>query len=79
MAADDRLATEEIFGPVAPVITWTDTEAMIRTVNATEYGLAGYVYSRDTHHALMIGRALECGMVGINRGMVSDPAAPSAE
>lgn len=76
VAADANLVTEEVFGPVAPIVTWTDTEEMIRVANAGEYGLAGYVFDRDTGRATRIGRALQCGMVGINRGVVSDPAAP---
>ncbi|MGI5126844.1 NAD-dependent succinate-semialdehyde dehydrogenase [Pseudonocardia sp. CA-107938] len=73
---DAALATEEIFGPVAPILTWSDPRDMIATANATEYGLAGYVYSSDIDRALTIGRSLQCGMVGVNRGVVSDPAAP---
>ena len=57
-------------------MSWSDTETMIRAANATEFGLAGYVYSRDTHAATTIARRLQCGMVGVNRGVVSDPAAP---
>ncbi|TCK25647.1 aldehyde dehydrogenase family protein [Pseudonocardia endophytica] len=76
VAADADLATEEIFGPVAPVIGWNDEAEMLRAANATEFGLAGYVFAGDTHHAVALGRALQCGMVGVNRGVVSDPAAP---
>lgn len=76
VAEDDPLAVEEIFGPVAPILTWTDTKQMIQAANATEYGLAGYVFSGDTQRAVAIAGALQCGMVGVNRGLVSDPAAP---
>lgn len=76
VAPDARLATEEIFGPVAPIISWTDETEMVRAANATEFGLAGYVYAGDTQHALTVGQSLQCGMVGVNRGVVSDPAAP---
>ncbi|TWF75204.1 succinate-semialdehyde dehydrogenase/glutarate-semialdehyde dehydrogenase [Pseudonocardia hierapolitana] len=73
---DADLATTEIFGPIAPVLTWRDLDDVIASANATEYGLAGYVFSRDTARAVAIGRSLDCGMVGVNRGIVSDPAAP---
>ncbi len=67
---------EEIFGPVAPVVTWTDEAELIDRVNDTEYGLAAYVFSGDLGRALRLGEAIEAGMVGINRGLVSDPSAP---
>ena len=71
-----QIAAEEIFGPVAPVIAFeTDAEA-IELANATEYGLVAYVFSSDLARALRVSEALESGMVGINRGVVSDPAAP---
>ena len=70
------ILTEEIFGPVAPVVTWTDTEEMLGWVNGTEYGLAAYVYAGRLQDALRLAERIEAGMVGINRGIVSDPAAP---
>lgn len=73
---DAVLVTEEIFGPVAPIATWTDEADLVARANATEYGLAGYVYAGDTGRARRIARRLQCGMVGVNRGVVSDPAAP---
>ncbi|WP_243789112.1 NAD-dependent succinate-semialdehyde dehydrogenase [Saccharopolyspora gloriosae] len=73
---DAAVLSEEIFGPVTPIRTWTDTDEMIAAANDTEYGLAAYVYTGDTGRALEIGRRLQYGMVGINRGAVSDPAAP---
>ena len=73
---DARLVTEEIFGPVAPIVTWTDEEELIRLVNDSEFGLASYVYGRDLQHAISVGERIEAGMVGINRGIVSDPSAP---
>jgi succinate-semialdehyde dehydrogenase/glutarate-semialdehyde dehydrogenase len=76
VAADARLVTEETFGPVAPIVTWTDESAMLREVNASEFGLAAYVYAGDLQHAIRIGESIEAGMVGINRGLVSDPSAP---
>ena len=66
----------EIFGPVAPVVTFTDEADVIRWANDTEYGLVSYLYTADLRRALRVTEALETGMVGINRGIVSDPAAP---
>lgn len=71
-----RILAEEIFGPVAPIITWTDERELLGWLNATEAGLAAYVYSADVQWALRLAEAAEAGMVGINRGVVSDPAAP---
>ncbi|HSV39536.1 MAG TPA: aldehyde dehydrogenase family protein, partial [Nocardioidaceae bacterium] len=73
---DLRLVREEIFGPVVPVLTWSDERAMLKQVNDSEYGLAAYVYAGRLQDALRIGEAIDAGMVGINRGVVSDPAAP---
>ena len=67
---------EEIFGPVAPIITFTDEADAIRMANDTEYGLVSYVYTRDLARGLRISEQLDAGMVGLNRGLVSDPAAP---
>lgn len=70
------MAQEEIFGPVAPVYRF-DTEAeAIAQANNTEYGLAAYVYSGDLTRAMRVGKAIESGMIAINRGLMSDPAAP---
>ncbi|MFC4670904.1 NAD-dependent succinate-semialdehyde dehydrogenase [Seohaeicola nanhaiensis] len=73
---DADLAHEEIFGPIAPVYRFETEEEAIRLANQTEYGLAAYVYSRDLTRAIRVGRGIETGMVGINRGLMSDPAAP---
>ena len=73
---DADLAHEEIFGPIAPVYRFETEEEAIRLANQTEYGLAAYVYSRDLTRAMRVGRGIETGMVGINRGLMSDPAAP---
>ncbi len=70
------ITREEIFGPVAPVIPFEDHDAMIAHANDTEMGLAAYVYSADLGRALHTAERLESGMVGINRGTMSDPAAP---
>jgi succinate-semialdehyde dehydrogenase/glutarate-semialdehyde dehydrogenase len=66
----------EIFGPVAPIVRFTDTDQAIAMANNTEYGLVSYLYTADLRRALAVSEALESGMVGINRGVVSDPAAP---
>jgi len=73
---DSEIAHEEIFGPVAPVYRFETEEQAIRLANATEYGLAAYVYSGDLSRALRVGKGIETGMVAINRGLMSDPAAP---
>ena len=70
------ILNEEIFGPVAPIVRFSSDEEAIGWANDTEYGLVSYVYSRDLRRALRVSEALEAGMVGINRGVVSDPAAP---
>jgi succinate-semialdehyde dehydrogenase / glutarate-semialdehyde dehydrogenase len=66
----------EIFGPVAPVVRFTDEADAIRWANSTEYGLVSYVYTGDLKRGLRVSEALEAGMIGLNRGVVSDPAAP---
>jgi succinate-semialdehyde dehydrogenase/glutarate-semialdehyde dehydrogenase len=76
VSADSPITREEIFGPVAPVIPFTDTEAMIRAANDTEAGLIGYVYTSDLARGLAVSERIEAGMIGLNRGVVSDPAAP---
>lgn len=73
---DSAVATEEVFGPVAPIIRATDDEDAIALANNTESGLAGYVYSGSLARGLHVSERLEVGMVGLNRGLVSDPAAP---
>jgi succinate-semialdehyde dehydrogenase / glutarate-semialdehyde dehydrogenase len=67
---------EEIFGPVAPIVTFTDEAEAIRLANDTEFGLVSYVYTGDLARGLRVSEAMESGMVGLNRGLVSDPAAP---
>jgi succinate-semialdehyde dehydrogenase/glutarate-semialdehyde dehydrogenase len=67
---------EEIFGPVAPIVTFTDEAEAVRLANDTEFGLVSYVYTGDLARGLRVSEALESGMVGLNRGLVSDPAAP---
>jgi succinate-semialdehyde dehydrogenase/glutarate-semialdehyde dehydrogenase len=71
-----RLLREEIFGPVAPVKTFASEDEAIAAANATEYGLVAYVYTRDLDRARRVVERLETGMVGLNQGVVSNPAAP---
>src|SRR6516162_319261 len=66
----------EIFGPVAPVVRFATEDDAVRWANDTEFGLVSYVYTRDLSRGLRVSEALEAGMVGLNRGLVSDPAAP---
>jgi succinate-semialdehyde dehydrogenase/glutarate-semialdehyde dehydrogenase len=70
------LLKEEIFGPVAPVASFESEEDAIHAANNTEYGLVAYVYTRDIKRAFRVCEGLETGMVGLNQGMVSNPAAP---
>ena len=67
---------EEIFGPVAPIVTFTDEAEAVRLANDTEFGLVAYLYTGDLARGLRVSEALEAGMIGLNRGLVSDPAAP---
>src|SRR5215213_6496849 len=67
---------EEIFGPVAPIVVFDTEEEAIRMANDTEYGLVSYVFTSDLARGLRVSEALDSGMVGLNRGLVSDPAAP---
>jgi succinate-semialdehyde dehydrogenase / glutarate-semialdehyde dehydrogenase len=71
-----RLLEEEIFCPVAPVIGFDDEQAAIAAANDTIYGLVAYVYTSDIKRAFRVVEGLETGMVGLNQGMVSNPAAP---
>ena len=76
VSADARLLQEEIFGPVAPVITFSDEQQAIDAANDTEYGLVAYLFTRDIKRALRVSEALETGMIGLNQGMVSNAGAP---
>ena len=73
---DARMAAEEIFGPVAGIQTFTDEDDVIARANATEFGLVGYFFTQDFSRAIRVSEALEYGMVGVNQGIVSNPAAP---
>ncbi|MDF1480014.1 NAD-dependent succinate-semialdehyde dehydrogenase [Leifsonia sp. H3M29-4] len=74
--ADSRLVTEEIFGPVAPVVGFETEEQVLGWVNASDYGLASYVFTTDLNRALRMAERLEAGMIGLNRGVLSNVAAP---
>ena len=76
VAKDNPILQHEVFGPVAPVVTFTSDEEAIRLANDCEYGLIAYIYSGDLKRAIRGAEALEAGMVAINRGVISDPAAP---
>jgi succinate-semialdehyde dehydrogenase / glutarate-semialdehyde dehydrogenase len=71
-----RLLGEEIFGPVAPVATFATDEQALVAANRTEYGLVAYVYTRDLQRAFRVCEGIETGMIGLNQGVVSNPAAP---
>jgi succinate-semialdehyde dehydrogenase/glutarate-semialdehyde dehydrogenase len=73
---DASLLREEIFGPVAPVASFESEEEAVAAANKTEYGLVAYVYTSDIKRALRVCEGLETGMVGLNQGIVSNPAAP---
>ncbi|WP_410620729.1 NAD-dependent succinate-semialdehyde dehydrogenase [Amycolatopsis sp. cmx-8-4] len=71
-----RLTHEEIFGPVAPISAFDTEEEVVAKANDTEFGLVSYVYTSDLKRALRVSEALEAGMIGLNQGIVSNPAAP---
>jgi succinate-semialdehyde dehydrogenase/glutarate-semialdehyde dehydrogenase len=74
--ADADLLEEEIFGPVAPIVTFETEAQAVAAANATEYGLVSYVYTSDLDRALRVAEGIKSGMVGLNQGVVSNPAAP---
>jgi succinate-semialdehyde dehydrogenase/glutarate-semialdehyde dehydrogenase len=71
-----KLLREEIFGPVAALQTFGSEDEVIKRANDTEYGLVAYVYTRDLSRGMRVSERLDFGMIGLNRGLVSDPAAP---
>jgi succinate-semialdehyde dehydrogenase/glutarate-semialdehyde dehydrogenase len=73
---DARLLEEEIFGPVAPIAAFSSEQQAIDAANRTEYGLVAYLYTRDLDRAFRVCEAIESGMIGLNQGVVSNPAAP---
>jgi succinate-semialdehyde dehydrogenase/glutarate-semialdehyde dehydrogenase len=76
VTSDSEITREEIFGPVAPVIPFEDTDQMIADANNTELGLAAYVFTTDLARGMNVSERIQAGMVGLNRGAISDPAAP---
>ncbi len=76
VSPDDPILHVELFGPVAPIVTFESDTQAIELANATPFGLAAYVYSGDLARALRTAERLDAGMIGINRGFISDPAAP---
>jgi len=72
----DEILQDEIFGPVAALVSYSDEQEMLSLANNVEHGLVGYVFTRDAARGMRIAEALETGMVGFNRGLVSDPSAP---
>jgi succinate-semialdehyde dehydrogenase/glutarate-semialdehyde dehydrogenase len=73
---DSDMKTEEIFGPVAPLYRFDTEDEAVERANDTEYGLAAYVYTKDLARGLRVSSGIEAGMIALNRGLVSDPAAP---
>jgi len=76
VSGDAVLRRTEIFGPVAPVSVFDDEDEAVAAANDTEFGLVAYVYTRELNRALRVCERLETGMVGLNQGVVSNPAAP---
>jgi succinate-semialdehyde dehydrogenase / glutarate-semialdehyde dehydrogenase len=73
---DAKMLNEEIFGPVASIQTFKSEDEVITRANNTEYGLVAYLYTKDLSRGMRVSEKLDFGMVGLNRGLVSDPAAP---
>jgi succinate-semialdehyde dehydrogenase/glutarate-semialdehyde dehydrogenase len=71
-----RILSEEIFGPVAPIITFSSEDEAVRLANNTEYGLVAYVFTKDINRGIRMGERLETGMLGLNAGVISNAAAP---
>jgi succinate-semialdehyde dehydrogenase/glutarate-semialdehyde dehydrogenase len=71
-----RLVREEIFGPVAPIVSFADENQVIDWANDSEYGLAAYIFTSDLERSIRVSERLEAGMIGVNRGVLSNPAAP---
>ena len=71
-----KMLNEEIFGPVASLQTFTSEDEVIRRANDTIYGLVAYLYTKDIGRGMRVSEKLDFGMIGLNRGLVSDPAAP---
>lgn len=76
VAPESRVLAEEIFGPIAPITTFSTTDEALSLANTTDVGLVAYAYTRDLSQALTVAERLQTGMVGLNQGIVSNPAAP---
>lgn len=74
--ADAAVLHEEVFGPVAPIVTWSDDAELLTWLNSSELGLAAYIYASDLKWALQLAERIDAGMIGLNRGALSDPSAP---
>jgi succinate-semialdehyde dehydrogenase / glutarate-semialdehyde dehydrogenase len=73
---DANVLNDEIFGPIAPIQRFSTTDEAIAKANGTPYGLISYIFTRDLAKGLAVAEQIESGMIGLNRGVVSDPAAP---
>jgi succinate-semialdehyde dehydrogenase/glutarate-semialdehyde dehydrogenase len=76
VGSDAKILSTEIFGPVAPVVTFRTEDEAVALANATPFGLVAYVYTRDVGRGLRLPERLETGMLGMNSGVISNPAAP---
>lgn len=76
VSPDAAILQDEVFGPVAPIVSFGDEGNLLQYANNVEHGLVAYIYTRDVAKGMRLAEALETGMVGLNRGLVSDPAAP---
>jgi succinate-semialdehyde dehydrogenase/glutarate-semialdehyde dehydrogenase len=76
VSRDARILKEEVFGPVAPIVTFKNEAEAIELANDTEYGLVAYAFTKDLNRGLRLAESLEVGMFGLNTGIVSNPAAP---
>ena len=76
VTVDNPILSEEVFGPVAPIVRIDNVEESLHLFNGVQHGLVSYLYTRDIGRGLRLSQQLEAGMVGLNRGLVSDPAAP---
>lgn len=73
---DANIMHDEVFGPVAPIVAFSDDDEVIAKANNTEYGLVSYLYTKNLKRGMSVSERLDAGMIGLNRGLVSDPAAP---
>ena len=76
LTRETKIWSEEIFGPVAPIFTFSDDDEAVAMANDTEYGLVSYLFTENLSRAMLVSERLETGMVGVNQGVVSNPAAP---